>query len=68
MIKTYIQPNNCQIKEWSALIYKYNKYHKTTNVNVTSLGQLSQTQNWTVLTSTYMQLLVFSLLKKTSHC
>ena len=40
-----------------------NKYHKTTNVNVTSLrhflGQLSQTQNWTVLTSTYIQILVF---------
>jgi hypothetical protein len=50
---TYIQPNNCHIKEWSALIYLYNKYHKTTNVNVTSLrhflGQLSQTQNWTTL-------------------
>lgn len=44
-------------------IYLYNKYHKTTNVNVTSLrhflGQLSQTQNWTVLTSTYIQILVF---------
>ena len=38
-----------------------NKYHKTTNVTVTALGhfwdQISQTQNWTVLT--YMQLLVF---------
>ena len=38
-------------------------YHKTTNVTVTSLGhflgQLSQTQNWTVLSSTWIQLLVF---------
>ena len=55
--------NNCHIKEWSALIYKYKKYHKTTNVNTTSLGhvlcQFSQTQNWTVLSSTYIQLLVF---------
>ena len=55
------QPNNCQIKEWSALIYLYNKYHKT-NVNVTPLGhflgQLSHTQNWTVLTPIYIQLLV----------
>ena len=52
--------NNCHIKEWSALIYKYKKYHKTTNVNTTSLGHvlclLSQTQNWTVLSSTYIQL------------
>ena len=61
--KINTQPNNCHIKEWSALIYIYNKYHKTANVIVTALGhflgQLSQRQNWTVLSSTCIQLLVF---------
>ena len=64
-INTCIQPNDCHIKEWSALIYIYTintiklQYKWSCNIPKAFFCQLYQTLNWTVLTSTYIQISVF---------